>query len=510
MSNIFVDVENVETEATPAESNIYSAYGAIAIGNGTNVFRADQSGIWLGAKEFSTAPFKVDMQGNVTMTTATITGYVATGGAAADVNAGVTTIVGSKINITGDTTFASGYNPADKVDEVGGNYVSTSTAAAAKVKIFPDADTGIVAYASNGTSVVFKVEVGGTNVGDVTIGNYAGGYGALWDQSAGVLYIKGNVVAGNIDADRISSGTLSTSRIPNLSADKITSGTIDADVITVENISATNITTGTLTVNGTGVSKIVASSSGYDDTGFYTWSSGSKIWNDSSGYVGMKATGERFYFYTGSVLYALFQRGASAGFYSGIYSYGSFNVGESDEKYNSRFWGSVWINTSSSPSERLWVEGSAKVTDNFKSDHHDPNSNKAYNLGGDSTAWDYVYADDFINKSLGWYDNGVELQDGTFVSDMEAIRLIKPNKTYLNKNGSVGLDWTTLPLCVFREAHDRDTGIPYKKDKDGVAISPETGEKVGDGESITGMVSLLMGALKEVDQRLINIEKGIN
>ena len=212
MSDIFVDVENVETEATVADSNIYSAHGAIAIGNGTNVFRADQSGIWLGAKEFSTAPFKVDMQGNVTMTTATITGYVATGGAAADVNAGVTSIVGSKINITGDTTFAAGYNPTDKVDEVGGNYVSTSTAAAAKVKIFPDANTGIVAYASNGTSVVFKVEVGGTNVGDVTIGDYAGGNGVLWDQSASKLYVKGDLVAGTVVATTLT-GDIDEDRI---------------------------------------------------------------------------------------------------------------------------------------------------------------------------------------------------------------------------------------------------------------------------------------------------------
>jgi hypothetical protein len=44
---------------------------AMQVGSGTSVFRADQSGFWLGANKFADAPFRVDMQGNVYIITAT-------------------------------------------------------------------------------------------------------------------------------------------------------------------------------------------------------------------------------------------------------------------------------------------------------------------------------------------------------------------------------------------------------------------------------------------------------
>lgn len=534
-TSVFVDVSEKSFNKEEATGTAFTSFGAVGVGSGSKVFRVDESGMWLGAAKWADAPFKVDMDGNLTATSLTITGYIPTGGAAADVNGGVTSINAAKINISGATTFTSGYDPTSKVAMVGGNYTSTS-ATAAKVQIFPDANTGIVAYASNGTSVVFKVVVGGTDVGDVIMGNYSGGSGAKWDQSAGILKIKGDIEAGNIDADRISSGTFSTSRIPNLSATKITSGylsadrieagslnasvigagTINAATINVTNLNASNITQGVHYIGSTGqASSIVIRQNGQN--GYLTWTNGNKIWSDESNYMGFTAIGERFYFYTGSVLYSLFQRGAAAKFYAGIYSVGNFNIQDDSTSdydnmstYNARIRkGSLWINTSDSPSERLWVDGSAKITDNLKSDHHDPNGNKSYNLGGDSNAWDYVYADDFINKSMGWYDDGAELQDGTIVSDMEALRRIRPHSVMKNKNGSMKLDPDTLPKAVFRRAKDRNTGIPYKRNKNGIAISPETGEPVGDGESLTHMVSLIFGALKEVDNRLIKVESKV-
>jgi len=47
---------------------------AIQIGIGNRAFKADQSGIWLGANTFADAPFSVDMQGNLIASSATITG----------------------------------------------------------------------------------------------------------------------------------------------------------------------------------------------------------------------------------------------------------------------------------------------------------------------------------------------------------------------------------------------------------------------------------------------------
>jgi len=171
MSDIFVDVKERSIEPLTAEGTQYANFASMAIGEGSQSFRSDQQGMWLGAEKFADAPFSVSMAGAVTMTSATITGYV---------------------------------------EDVGGTYSSTATAAAAKVQLLPDANTGIVAYASNGTSKVFEVIVGGTNVGDVLLGDYAGGNGALWDQSASTLKIKGDIEAGNISGVTITGSNFKT------------------------------------------------------------------------------------------------------------------------------------------------------------------------------------------------------------------------------------------------------------------------------------------------------------
>lgn len=37
----------------------------MSVGTGSQVVRADESGLWAGANKFANAPFKVDMQGNI-------------------------------------------------------------------------------------------------------------------------------------------------------------------------------------------------------------------------------------------------------------------------------------------------------------------------------------------------------------------------------------------------------------------------------------------------------------
>ena len=76
--------------------------------------------------------------------------------------------------------------------------------------LLPDANTGIVAYASDGTTVVFKVTVGGTDVGDVQLGNYGGSNGALWDNSAGTFNIRGTMNAGTITGTLIKTSASGT------------------------------------------------------------------------------------------------------------------------------------------------------------------------------------------------------------------------------------------------------------------------------------------------------------
>jgi hypothetical protein len=111
-------------------------------------------------------------------------------------------IEASHLSVTAGATFVSA---------TGGKYNSALTGA--RVNLFPDANTGLQALNASGSNV-FKIEVGGTNSGDVTIGNYSGGQGILYDNSANTTYFEGNITATEgligawtIDEDSMYTGT---------------------------------------------------------------------------------------------------------------------------------------------------------------------------------------------------------------------------------------------------------------------------------------------------------------
>lgn len=79
-------------------NDFLNAVKSLQVGFGNQVLRVDRQGLWLGNADFTSAPFKVDMSGNATATSLSISGYVPVGGALADVGVG---------NITG-TYIASG------------------------------------------------------------------------------------------------------------------------------------------------------------------------------------------------------------------------------------------------------------------------------------------------------------------------------------------------------------------------------------------------------------------
>ncbi|MDD4110225.1 MAG: hypothetical protein PHS54_01580 [Clostridia bacterium] len=122
-------------------------------------------------------------------------------------------ISGDYIAINGSTSFASGYDPTSKVGAVGGSYASASSGA--RVLIFPDANTGLQII-DNAANDVFKAMVGGTDVGDITIGDFANNKGLKWDKSAAAFYVRGALVAGSgstIAADYFTSGTITSKTI---------------------------------------------------------------------------------------------------------------------------------------------------------------------------------------------------------------------------------------------------------------------------------------------------------
>lgn len=134
---------------------------------------------------------------------------VQTGNVIASINASAEgiTIDADNLTISAATTFSAGYDPTDKVADVGGTY--DSAASGARVRIFPDANTGIQVI-DDGAADVFKCLVGGTNVGDVSIGNYGASTGMYYDKSAGTFDFKGSMTAGSININSGAAEILST------------------------------------------------------------------------------------------------------------------------------------------------------------------------------------------------------------------------------------------------------------------------------------------------------------
>lgn len=80
--NPFNDIADngIQTSTDFYGQDLLDNVAAIKIGAGDQSFKADESGIWLGANAFADAPFRVDMDGNITATSLDLSLYVAKAG----------------------------------------------------------------------------------------------------------------------------------------------------------------------------------------------------------------------------------------------------------------------------------------------------------------------------------------------------------------------------------------------------------------------------------------------
>lgn len=105
--------------------------GTIAIGSGNNIFKADSNGIYLGHATFASAPFRVNMAGQMTATSGAFTGSITS-----------STIVGG--TITGSTiqTSAPGIYPRGEMNSTD-NAFKVEYGVANSIEIRPDVITGV-------------------------------------------------------------------------------------------------------------------------------------------------------------------------------------------------------------------------------------------------------------------------------------------------------------------------------------------------------------------------------
>lgn len=97
---------------------------------------------------------------------------------------------------------------------IGGSIEGTgyeSAISGARIEIYPQNDQTIgTAIYDDAGAVVFRVLVGGTNVGDVVIGDYAGDEGIFYDKSAGTITFKGQGILSPTDLTDLTDGGATT------------------------------------------------------------------------------------------------------------------------------------------------------------------------------------------------------------------------------------------------------------------------------------------------------------
>jgi hypothetical protein len=95
-----------------------------------------------------------------------------------------------------------------------------------------------------------------------------------------------------------------------------------------------------------------------------------KIWGDSSGYIGYNAIGGRHYFYTNNNENVVIQDGVQTIFNNGISCRGTLNVGTSSATKTARFTSSVYFNSAGGTTEEIWGASGGQLIYNAASYHY--------------------------------------------------------------------------------------------------------------------------------------------
>lgn len=128
-----------------------------------------------------------------------------------------------------------------------------------------------------------------------------------------------------------------------------------------------------------------------------------------------------------------------------------------------------------------------------------PKGGGTWNLGDGTNYWNDVSYKTLTDRGcLGWFDEGVELQNGKIVKDTEALLAIKKHATKKTIYGSPMLDYKSFPKVAYKKAASQGKVL----DRD------ENDEPVGgsDGIEMTSMFSIMIGAIKELTLRIKNLE----
>lgn len=338
------------------------------------------------------------------------------------------TIDADNISISGSTTFSSGYDPTGRVLAVGGTY--DSAASGARVRIFPDANTGLQVIDDGGNDV-FKTIIGGTHIGDVYLGDYTNNQGLFYDKSATKFYFKGELVAPSGTLGTITAGTLSGVSLSIGSSNSIFKADSNGIYLGHDTFASAPFRvnmSGDLTVTGANITGGTIQTSSSANTGAKLTSSGLTLY------------GQNVLIYYGSTSYG--KMGATDGYF-GFESVDNRNIkiktddgttffevnsgagiapltsGQGNCGLSSQYWANVYTNNVNLSTGTInYQNGSVSVNDDFA-----PTDARSYNSGSSSYMWSNVYSDAYQVTKNGYTtkyitmntSNNLETNTGLYV-----------------------------------------------------------------------------------------------
>jgi len=440
-------------------------------------------------------------------------------------------VTASKINVVGldGTSGRIVVTDATDANEVTGGINSHATTLITAGKIVISGSTNLDDW-RNGTDST-KIEGGNIYTNTITATQIAANT-ITATQIASNTITASEIAANTITANEITSNTITASEIAattitagQIASNAITTIKINANAVTSTKIDVTNLaavsancgsirvggsgnTYGTLSVrdsSGTEVALLnnnaiivrqnkafsAESSSSGTYTQFYTSGLNGiiEITNNSSGSFGIKDDDSSHYLMKWSNYDIEMWK-------SMLPMVSTIDLGSSTYK-----WDDVFCNAMKGLYGEIYFDQSGRIQ---FTNHCDPSGAGSYNLGGSTRYWNGVsYKVLYDRGCLGWFDDGVELQDGTKVSDVEAIKAIKKHKTKKTIYGEAMMDYKTLPKVSYTPAADHDGKI-YKRDKNDNPYVMEGKKKVmaQDGAEMTSMFSIMLGAIKELSAEI--------
>jgi hypothetical protein len=149
----------------------------------------------------------------------------------------------------------------------------------------------------------------------------------------------------------------------------------------------------------------------------------------------------------------------------------------------------------------------------------DPVGTGLVSSGTASNYWNDISYKTLTDRGcLGWFDDGVELQDGTIVSDVAALLSIKKHPTKKTVYGTPMLDYSTFPKVSYKPApvakedvYDEFCNIDEESTPSTRTLKFKAGEKMGeDGIEMTSMFSIIIGAIKENSLAIKDIKEHLS